>query len=115
MAQPRVEQELERLRAELREVQAQRQKATRNFALADTPRLAEAMKPIIAELCDREAILNQEFSKIQGTNSATSATDLMDSALAILRQLPELADDDHNLADIGQGDETSEEGTLEGQ
>ena len=102
VAQPRVEQELERLQAELRAVQSQHQKAIRNFAIADTPQLAEGVKTFITELCDREAILNQELSKIQGTNSAISATDLMDSALAILRQLPELADDDHNLADIGQ-------------
>ena len=31
-----------------------------------------------------------------------SATDLLDSALAVLRQLPELADDDHKLSDIGR-------------
>ena len=82
MAQPRVEQELKRLRAELREVQSQRQKAIRNFALADTPELAKALKPIITELCDREAILNQELSNVQGNNSAMSANDLMDSAMA---------------------------------
>ncbi len=102
VAQPRVEQELERLRTELRKVQVDHKAAIRNFAIARTPELAREVENFIKEFSDREAILNQDLSKVQGTSSAMSATDLMDSALTILRQLPELADDDHNLADIGQ-------------
>ena len=102
VAQPRVEQELNRLRAELREVQSDRKKATRNFAVADTPELAEGVKAVIKESCDRESQLNKEVSKFQETRPAISANEILDSALALVRQLPVLADDDKNLADIGR-------------
>lgn len=97
-----MEQEFDRLRAELREVQSHRQKTPRNFAVAGILQLAERIKAIIAELCDRKSLLTKEISKLQETCTATSTTDLLGSALTLFRQLPELADDDNNLSDIGR-------------
>ena len=51
---------------------------------------------------DREAQLNKELANYQEVLPDMSAQDIQDAALAMLRQLPELADDDHHLADIGR-------------
>ena len=64
--------------------------------------MANEVKATIKELDDRESQLNRELSQFKENLPLTSANELLKSALALVRQLPELADDDTNLADIGR-------------
>lgn len=100
--QPQTNKQLDRLQSELREVQTHRKKAVRNFAVADTSKLAEEVQTIIKELSNHEAQLNREISQFSESRPSTSANEVLESALELVRQIPELADDDQNLADIGQ-------------
>ena len=44
----------------------------------------------------------REICQFKETRPLTSANEILDSAMALVRQLPVLADDDKNLADIGR-------------
>lgn len=97
------EAELARQRAELRQVEAQRAKATRNLALADTTELFQDLKPIVEEFASRETRLRQQIAELAAQAAVTDPTrDLVEEAFRFAEELPKLADDPDNFSKVSE-------------
>ncbi len=97
------EAELAHQRAELRQVEAQRAKATRNLALADTTELFQDLKPIVEEFASRETRLRQEIAELAAQSAVTDPTrDLVEEAFRFAEELPKLADDPNNFGKVSE-------------
>ena len=97
----RFDADLARLRSELKQVEAQRAKSTRNLALADTAELFQDLKPIVEEFASREARLQQEIAELAAQAVVTDpGRDIVEEAFRFADGLPSLADDPENFGQV---------------
>ncbi len=90
-----------RLQSELKQVEAQRAKATRNLALADTAELFQDLKPIVEEFASRESRLRQEIAELAAQTAVTDpGRDVVEEAFRFADELPRLADDPENFGKV---------------
>ena len=97
----RFEADLARLRSELKQVEAQRAKATYNLALADTTELFQDLKAIVKEFASRETRLQHEIAALAAqTAESNPCRDVVEEAFRLADELPRLADDPENFGQV---------------